>query len=118
MKSPRQWCRLRVSVDIRRSSIYWTATSTTQNEYKTMETVILVGGASLPPSLSKKMQAILSETERYDDDIHLHFLTQGQVGPGVPCRLGSCHGRGHKSVFDPVARHPDLLGGPRLPTVL
>lgn len=78
MKSPRQWCRLRVSINIRRSSIYWAATNTTHREYRTMDALLLLGGASLPPSLSMKMQAFLSRTEQYDDDTHLCFSLSDQ----------------------------------------
>ena len=37
-KSPRQWCRINISIKIPRSSKYWAASKTPQDEYKTMET--------------------------------------------------------------------------------
>ena len=56
-KSPRQWCRIDLSIKIPRRSKYWAASKTTQNEYKTMETK--PGYAPLPYSLISQIQPVL-----------------------------------------------------------
>ena len=60
LKSPRQWCRINLSINIPRRSKYWAATKTTQNEYKTMETRAPKGYAALPYSLISQLQPALS----------------------------------------------------------
>ncbi|KAI4156444.1 MAG: hypothetical protein L6R39_001115 [Caloplaca ligustica] len=74
MKSPRKWCRLRISLKISSPSIYWAATNTTHRE----ERPLARGGASLPSTLQTKMQAALLETELVDEDTSLCFLLSAQ----------------------------------------
>jgi hypothetical protein len=78
LKSPRQWCRLSISIKIHRSSMYWAATKTSQDEYNTRETLILVGAAPLPYSLLTKIQEVLLEAEDFDEDANLRFSLSDQ----------------------------------------
>ena len=58
-KSPRQWCRIDLSIKIPRRSKYWAASKTTRNEYKTMESKPPKGYAPLPYSLICQIQPVL-----------------------------------------------------------
>jgi len=77
-RSPRQWCRLSISIKIPRFSIYWAATKTSQDEFNTMGTLRSVGSAALPNSLLTKTQERLSEAEDLDEDIHFRFSLSDQ----------------------------------------
>ncbi len=72
LKSPRQWCRLIISIQIHRSSIYWPATKTAQHENARP----LVGSASLPYSLINAIQDFL-RAENVEDDNSLQFSLTG-----------------------------------------
>lgn len=76
--SPRQWCRLSISIKIPRFSIYWAATRTSRDEVNTVDTLRSVGGAAPPYSLLTKIQERLSGTEDFGEDVHLHFLLSDQ----------------------------------------
>ena len=77
-KLPRHWCRLSISIKIHRSSIYWAATRTSQDEFNTLETLNSVGAASLPYSLLTKTQEHLLEAEDFDEDVQLRFSLSDQ----------------------------------------
>lgn len=77
-KSPRQWCRLSISIKIPRFSIYWAATTTSRDQFNTVDTLRSVGGAALPCSLLTKTQERLSEAEDFDEDIHFRFFLSDQ----------------------------------------
>ena len=59
LKSPRQWCRINISIKIPRSSKYWAASKTSQIEYMTMETLGPEAYAPLPYSLMTQIQPAL-----------------------------------------------------------
>ena len=77
-RSPRQWCRLSISIKIPRFSIYWAATKTSRDQFNTVDTLRSVGGAALPCLLLTKIQERLSEAEDFDEDIHFHFFLSDQ----------------------------------------
>ena len=58
-KSPRQWCRINISIKIPRSSKYWAASKTPQDEFKTMETLTPEVYSTLPYSLITQVQPAL-----------------------------------------------------------
>lgn len=77
-KSPRQWCGLNISIKIHRSSMYWAATKTSQEENNTIGTIILVVAAPLPYSLLTKIQDLLSEAEDVEEDSSFQFSLSDQ----------------------------------------
>jgi hypothetical protein len=58
--------------------MYWAATKPSQDEYNTMETLILVGAAQIPYSLLTKIQEVLLEAEDFDEDANLRFSLSDQ----------------------------------------
>ena len=75
MKSPRQWCRLSIWIKINQHSTYWAATETSRQVHNTRETIILVGSAPLPYSLTTKLQMLLKEETLVEDSILHYSLT-------------------------------------------
>ena len=59
LKSPRQWCRIDISIQIPRRSKYWAASKTSQDEWKTTETLTPEAYAPLPYSLITQIQPAL-----------------------------------------------------------
>ena len=73
LKSPRQWCRLSISIKIHRSSMYWVATKTSQDEHNNADALYKDGVSSLPYSLLTKIQEVLIEIDDVDPDVNLRF---------------------------------------------
>ena len=59
LMSPRQWCRIDISIQIPRRSKYWAALKTSQVEWKTTEASGPEAYAALPYSLITKIQPAL-----------------------------------------------------------
>ena len=59
LKSPRQWCRIDISMQIPRRSKYWAASKTSQVEYNTREAMMSEAYASLPYSLITQIQSAI-----------------------------------------------------------
>ena len=79
LKSPRQWRRISISINIHQSSIYWPATKVSQHEFRTKDAVFLVGPGSIPYSLQNQIQDFLSEAEDLHEDAHIEFSLSNQL---------------------------------------
>ncbi|KAL8901605.1 MAG: hypothetical protein Q9207_005117 [Kuettlingeria erythrocarpa] len=72
MKSPREWYRCTVSVNIHRSSVYWASTKVESQKDVTSGRTIVSCNASLPYTLQIRMQALLAAKE-LTDDVHFNL---------------------------------------------
>ena len=70
LKSTRQWCRLEISLNVSRSSKYWTVTKTTPDDYEPRR-IRLMQDACWPYSLVKLVQTTLSHADELEDDAKL-----------------------------------------------
>ena len=59
LQSPRQWCRIDISIQIPRHSTYWAASKTSQYEWKTTDVLFPESYAPLPYSLISQIQLAL-----------------------------------------------------------
>ena len=70
LKSPRQWCRLTISLNVSRSSKYWTATKTTPEDYERGQPSAIIA-ANWPYSLAILVQTTLSHSDELDDNAEI-----------------------------------------------
>ncbi|KAF2799354.1 hypothetical protein K505DRAFT_294860 [Melanomma pulvis-pyrius CBS 109.77] len=75
LKSPRELRRLRITITISRSSMYWPATSITRHGYsqKNGQALILWGAVVLPYALTRQIQGFLADDMDLKDGMHLCF---------------------------------------------
>ena len=78
LKSPRQWCRINLSIKFPRRSKYWAASKTTRNEYNTMEFKPPKGYPPLPYSLISQIQPALLSLPSLEQ-VHASLSTTTQV---------------------------------------
>ncbi|KAI4198272.1 MAG: hypothetical protein LQ346_002812 [Caloplaca aetnensis] len=89
MKSPREWYRLTVSVNIHRSSVYWAHTQISSRDPDDSDegSGPLACNASLPYTFQPRMQALLAAKD-LKNDAHFNFLlTRGASDRGLPWEL-------------------------------
>ena len=111
----RRWRTLDISIDIRRSSLYWAVTKLPRMEDRHQDALLETGMASLSPSLFAQIQSFLSTLHELEGT-HLHFrLTDqkiiretGQVPPSYPLPLDT-----NTFVSPDVLAFLDDLGCPR-----
>lgn len=76
-KSPRQWCKLNISLDIGRSSTFWAVTEISSRGFTTRSSntgaPLGIAMPSLPLTLLSQFQNHLSEAEYLDEDVHLRW---------------------------------------------
>ena len=70
LKSPRHWCRLTISLNVFRSSKYWTATKTTPEDFDRPRPPASIA-ANWPYSLAKLVQTTLSHSDELDDNAEI-----------------------------------------------
>ena len=73
MKSPRQWCRITLSLQINRSSKYWVATKVSKREREKPFPINLWTAAHIPPSLLIKLQKYLLGLDMLGEDNSIDF---------------------------------------------
>ena len=66
-KTPRQWCRLTISLNVSHSSKYWTTTKITPEDYEPRRPTALIA-ADWPDSLANLVQTTLSRSDELDDN--------------------------------------------------
>ena len=67
-RSPRQWRRIDVSINIRRGSRFWETMKLSPKGYGTTDALSLIGAASLPHSLLDHIQKFLLDVNDLKDD--------------------------------------------------
>lgn len=89
LRSPRRWCRLNIAITIARSSRYWAATKTSQQQYNPRETIYLGSSAALPYSLHTTLQGSLQGKD-FDEDGILRFSLIDNKIMEQECQIRVC----------------------------
>ena len=71
--TPRKWYRWTLSLQIRRSSVYWVATRVSRQHVQIKQTTTSSRSLQLPHSLQMRIQATLSRAESAGEDLHLKY---------------------------------------------
>ena len=71
--TPRKWYRWILSLQIRRSSIYWEATRVSRKHAQIKQITTSSRSLQLPHSLQMRIQATLSRAEIAGEDLHLRY---------------------------------------------
>ncbi|KAL9043848.1 MAG: hypothetical protein Q9214_002976 [Letrouitia sp. 1 TL-2023] len=80
-KAPRKWCRLILSLQVHKSSIYWAAMKVSRKQVQIKQITTSSRSLQLPYTLQKRIQATLSRTRdcAEDSDLKCHIINQDPV---------------------------------------
>lgn len=80
-KAPRKWCRLTLSLQVYKTSIYWAATRVSKEQLQIKQITTSSRSLQLPYSLQNRIQATLSRAQdrAEDSDLKLRIIDQNYV---------------------------------------
>ena len=71
MQRPRQWRRLYISINVDRTSQYWTAMLITSGGYNCRDIGLSTSSGAMPPSVAKQVPSLLLSRTDLEDDTHV-----------------------------------------------